>query len=87
MGLREVGSVKRAKYQELSTKVSSVSVSRSAGPPHDGQVVCFQAGWWASGLPGLSKLTSSGSTTGSWSFGTATGPQDGQCTIGIGQPQ
>jgi hypothetical protein len=38
IGSAAVGSVKRAKYQLESTKVSSVSVSRSALPPQDGQV-------------------------------------------------
>ena len=38
------GSVKRAKYQAKFTKVSIVSVSRSALPPHFGQVTCFQVG-------------------------------------------
>jgi hypothetical protein len=38
------GSQKRAKYQELSTKVSKVSVSRTAFPPQRGQLVCFQVG-------------------------------------------
>src|SRR5664280_3052848 len=33
------GSVNRRKYQDESTKVSMVSVSRVAGPPHTGQVV------------------------------------------------
>lgn len=68
-------------------KVSKVSVSRSAGLPHWGQPVCFQVGWWSSGLPGLSKVTSSGSTTGSWSSGTGTMPHDLQWMTGIGQPQ
>ena len=35
---------KRAKYQELSTKVSNVSVSRRAGSPQRGQATCFQVG-------------------------------------------
>ncbi len=38
------GSVKRAKYHDESTKVSMVSVSRWALPPHFGQVTCFQVG-------------------------------------------
>ncbi|WP_181309124.1 hypothetical protein [Pseudomonas aeruginosa] len=38
------GSVKRAKYQDESTKVSIVSVSRTALPPHFGQLTCFQVG-------------------------------------------
>src|SRR5258708_7695139 len=48
------GSVKRAKYQDESTKVSIVSVSRRAWPPHCGQTTCFQVGWRSSGFPGRS---------------------------------
>ena len=43
------GSVKRRKYQEESTNVSIVSVSRVAGPPQIGQVVFRKPGWVASG--------------------------------------
>ena len=68
-GRRRAGAVKRAKYQDESTKVSMVSVSRVAAPPHFGQATCFQVGWWSSGLPGLSKVTSSGRTTGRSFFG------------------
>jgi len=38
------GSVKRAKYQDESTKVSMVSVSRRPGPPQTGQGTCVQVG-------------------------------------------
>ena len=55
---------KRMKYQDESANVSSVSVSRTASPPQDGHATCFHVGWRSSGLPGISKLTSSGSTTG-----------------------
>ena len=75
------------KYQEESTNVSSVSVSRTAAPPQAGQATCFQVGCRSSGLPGVSKSMSSGRTTGSWSFGTGTAPQAAQWTIGIGVPQ
>ena len=78
---------KRRKYQLELTKVSSVSVSRSAAPPHCGQATCFQVGWRTSGLPGVAKSTSSGSTTGSWSLGTGTTPQAAQWMNGIGVPQ
>src|SRR6476619_7829630 len=81
------GSVNRAKYHDESTNVSIVSVSRVAGPPHCGQVTCFQVGWWSSALPGLSKLTSSGSTTGRYCSGTGTTSHFGQWITGIGQPQ
>ena len=84
---RRAASRSAAKYQDESTKVSSVSVSRRAGPPQAGQATCFQVGWCSSGLPGLSKSTSSGSTTGSWSSGTGTMPQPSQWMTGIGQPQ
>ena len=38
-------------------------------------------------VAGISKLTSSGRTTGSWSRGTGTAPHASQWTIGIGVPQ
>jgi hypothetical protein len=41
----------------------------------------------ASGLPAPVTVTFSGSTTGNWSSGTGTSPQDSQWMIGIGQPQ
>src|SRR5215475_8710069 len=81
------GSVNRAKYHDESTNVSIVSVSRWAGEPHCGQWVCFQVGWWSSGLPGWSNVTSSGSVTGRSFSGTGTTPQASQWMIGIGQPQ
>ena len=74
-------------YQDESTNVSMVSVSRRAGSPHFGQGTCFQVGWRSSGLPPWLKSTSFGSFTGrSWS-GTGTTPQVLQWIIGIGQPQ
>src|ERR1051325_10750083 len=81
------GSVKRMKYQDESTKVSMVSVSRRAGPAHCGHLMLFQVGWRSSGLPGLSKLTSSGSVTGRSFSGTGTTPHFSQWITGIGQPQ
>ena len=81
------GSVKRAKYHDESTNVSIVSVSRVALPPHLGQATCFHVGWWASGLPGLSNVASSGNFTGNSPTGTGTTPQAWQWIIGIGQPQ
>src|SRR5690606_800291 len=81
------GSVKRAKYQDESTNVSIVSVSRSAGLPHCGQSTCFHVGWGSSGLPGRSKVTSSGSPMGSADRGAGTAPQPSQWMTGIGQPQ
>ena len=81
------GLQKRAKYQDDSTKVSKVSVSRSAAAPQVGQSTRFQLGWLSSGLPGLSRSMSSGRVTGRSASGTGTTPQAGQCTTGIGQPQ
>src|SRR3546814_2306596 len=78
---------KRRKYHEESTKVSSVSVSRNASPPHDGQLVCFHVACRSSGLPGTEKSASSGSTIGSWPFGTGTSPHARQWINGIGVPQ
>src|SRR5664279_4081324 len=81
------GSVKRAKYQDESTKVSMVSVSRRAAPAHCGHLTFFQVGWRSSGFPGLSKVTSSGSVTGRSDAGTPTTPHLSQWIIGMGQPQ
>src|SRR5690242_16419596 len=81
------GSVKRAKYHDESTNVSIVSVSRCAAPPHVGQLTFFHVGWRSSGLPGLSNVTSSGSTTGRSFTGTGTTPHLSQWITGIGQPQ
>ena len=82
------GSVKRAKYHDESTKVSIVSVSRRAALPHFGHGAFFQVGWWSSGLPGLSKDTSAGSSTGSWSCGHRYRAANcSQWITGIGQPQ
>ena len=51
------GSQKRRKYQLESTKVSMVSVSRSAGPPQIGQVVRRKPSFEARGdLPGRQEL-------------------------------
>ena len=70
------GSVKRRKYQDESTNVSIVSVSRRAGAPQ------VRAGDVAPGrvtverVAGLiERLTSSGSTTGRSATGTGTTPQ------------
>ena len=76
------------KYQDESTKVSIVSVSRRAGPPHFGHVVFTQSSTAARGLLPFGAYSSvSGSSTGSWSSGTATMPHEPQWTTGIGQPQ
>ena len=67
-----------------------VSVSRRAGPPQLGHVVCTQSSTRASGERPSSvgwKSSRSGSSTGSWSLGTGTMPHFSQCTIGIGAPQ
>ena len=70
--------------------MSIVSESRRAGPPHDGQSTSTQSVAAASGETPLgfrSAPRSSGSSTGSWSSGTATSPHFSQWTIGIGTPQ
>src|SRR6266404_2978266 len=73
------GSVKRAKYQDESTKVSIVSVSRRAGPPHLGQVVFTNSGVAASGdSPMPVSFGFGGSTTGKSLSGTGTVPSFGQ---------
>ena len=45
----QCGEAKRRKYHDEQAKPSSVSVSRSAGPPHLGQVVLTNSGTLASG--------------------------------------
>jgi hypothetical protein len=78
---------KRKKYQDESTKVSIVSVSRRAGRSQRGQRHSTNDLSLASGLPLPSGTRSSGSTTGrSWS-GTGTSPQASQWISGIGHPQ
>ena len=64
-------------------KVSMVSVSRTAGLPHSGQVVCFQVGCNFNGLSPVGfHSTSSGSSTGSWSSGTGYSPMLGAVNHG-----
>ena len=58
-----------------------VSVSRRAGPPQAGQVVCTQSsarasGDWPSSVGWKSSM--SGSSTGNWSSGTGTTPHFSQ---------
>src|SRR5580693_4352085 len=82
------GSQKRKKYHDESTKVSSVSVSRVAGPPSIGHVVSKNSSLFTSGdCPVGRNSTSSGASTGSWSSGTGTTPWSSQYTAGMGQPQ
>src|ERR1700722_6881132 len=82
------GSQKRRKYHEESTKVSMVSVSRSAGPPHFGHVTKRNVGWRLSGDSPVGRdSASSGGRTGNWSSGPPTMPSSGQNTTGMGQPQ
>ena len=87
VGVAACGAVKRAKYHDESTKVSMVSVSRRAGPPHAGHATCAHVGCRSSGLPGLSNVASSGSRTGRFSRRSGTMPQAAQWITGIGQPQ
>src|ERR1700754_4503801 len=77
------GSVKRVKYQDESTKVSMVSVSRCALAPQLGQETSFQGGGWSSAVPGLSKVASSGNVTGRSLAGTGTTSHLGQWITGI----
>ncbi|CFN68357.1 Uncharacterised protein [Bordetella pertussis] len=75
------------KYQDESTKVSMVSVSRRAGLPQRGHEHDRKASFLASGLPEPSGMRSSGSTTGRSCSGTGTGPQSAQWMMGMGVPQ
>jgi hypothetical protein len=82
------GSAKRRKYQDESTNVSMVSVSRLAGPPHVGHFTFTHSGTCASGeSPRPVNVVIFGSSTGSCSYGTATTPSFSQWTTGIGVPQ
>ncbi len=77
-------------YQDESTNVSIVSVSRVAGPPQVGQATLTQSVAPPSGeVPWgfRSAPRSIGSVTGSWSSGTGTSPSTGQWMIGMGGPQ
>ena len=65
------------KYQEESTKVSMVSVSRRAGLPHFGHFAFKKSVRLFSGLPLPSGTQSSGKTTGRSASGTGTAPQPG----------
>ena len=70
--------------------MSIVSVSRRAGPPQRGQATFTQSVAAASGeipLGARAAPVRYGSSTGSWSSGTATSPHASQWMIGIGQPQ
>ena len=75
------------KYQDESTKVSIVSVSRSAGCAAARAAAREERAHFLSGLPVPSGTRSSGSTTGRSFSGTGTGPSSGQWMIGIGVPQ
>src|SRR3989442_15594327 len=81
------GQAKRMKYQDESTNVSMVSVSRFAALRHFGHLQFTNDGVLASGLPVPSGTRFSGRTTGSSSSGTGTSPQASQWTIGVGVPQ
>ncbi len=82
------GSQNRRKYQDESTNVSIVSVSRSAGPSHKGQVVWRKVGCRAKGdSPVGRNSTSSGARIGRRSGRSPTAPWVGQYTTGMGHPQ
>ena len=73
------GSANRRKYQDESTKVSMVSVSRRAGPPQAGHEAFRKPSWVVSGdCPVGMNSTSSGRSTGSWPTGTGCSPQPSQ---------
>ncbi len=73
------GLVKRRKYQEESTKVSMVSVSRRPGRPQAGQAAFAKASTRARGDPPLMVMaTSWGRITGRSRSGTGTTPHASQ---------
>ena len=76
------------KYQDESTKVSIVSVSRRPGPPHDGHVVATQSSAAASGERPFGRVVLDlGEQHGQLVVGHGHRAAASQCTIGIGQPQ
>jgi len=81
------GSMYRRKYQEDSTKVSNVSVSRRPGFPQEGHGTRSHCSAPASGFP-RSRVygRSSGSTTGRSFSGTGTMPHASQWITGSGNP-
>src|SRR5437667_6636077 len=82
------GVMKRQKYHDESTKVSIVSVSRRAAPPHFGHFVFTNSGVAASGdSPIPVSFGFGGSSTGKSLSGTGTSPSFAQYTTGIGVPQ
>jgi hypothetical protein len=75
-------------YHDEHMKVSIVSVSRTASPPHCGQVACMYCSENFSAFsPVDGSCKSVGSTTGSSSYGTGTVPHCSQKSIGMGAPQ
>ena len=84
------GARKRRKYHELSTNVSIVSASRSAGSPVSGSTVVIHSVAPPSGdvpFGFRSRPFASGSTTGSCSSGTGTMRPSSVWIIGMGVPQ
>ena len=68
--------------------MSIVSVSRRAGPRHDGQAVSTNSGICARGeSPRPLNSTTFGSSTGRSSSGTGCRPQARQWMMGMGVPQ
>jgi len=74
------------KYQEESTKVSSVSVSLITFSP-DESLTNFHVGCFSNGFPLTFRSTSSGNKIGKSFLSTATASPFLLYTIGIGQPQ
>ncbi len=69
-------------------KVSKVSVSRRAGPPHLGHLALTKLSSSGRGeRPSSRTCAFSGRRTGRSSKGTGTMPHFSQCTTGMGAPQ
>ena len=84
VGVGEVGrrrGVRRGEAREVPARVRrrcpSCRSRAAPAPPQRGQVARVQVGCHSSGLPGWSKLTSSGSRTGRFSRASGTTPQAG----------
>src|SRR5690606_27148364 len=81
------GQAKRRKYQDESTNVSMVSVSRPASAPRFGHFTFMNPGVLLSGLSEPSLTMLYGNTTGRSCSGTGTSPHLAQWMSGTGQPQ
>jgi hypothetical protein len=86
-GVLGPGEQYRKKYQDESTNVSMVSVSRRASPPHVGHATFDQVGCRASGDSSRLEVDVVGQQDRQLVVGHATSPHVSQWMMGIGAPQ